>query len=79
MSKFITASQGNLDLARNRPQRRLEATDFQLEDVVDIVNEQILPEGIQFCEYISKCNRACFKKDGEYCGIRKFYNRWGIN
>lgn len=38
----------------------------------------LFPEDIKFCKYIEKCNKACFEKD-EYCGVKKFYDRYGIN
>lgn len=66
--KKIFVSQSELDLSRNRHQRRLEAKlDAQIE---------ILPKGIMFCEYINLCNKPCFKKEDDYCGVRRFYEKY---
>lgn len=83
MTKRIFVSQSEFDLGRNRHQRRLEAgLDKNQEDKIDIkelVAEQILPEGTEFCEYIEKCRKPCFKKPNEYCGVRSFLNKWGLS
>ena len=40
-----------------------------------------LPEGTEFCEYISKCNKTCFQNTNKYdnCRVRKFYDKHGEN
>ena len=45
----------------------------------NLEKEQIMPNGIEFCDYIEKCRLSCFKRPGEYCGIRTFLNKWGPN
>jgi len=46
---------------------------IRLEDIAEPI--EILPQGIMFCEYAEKCNKICFKKKDEYCGIRNYYDR----
>lgn len=46
----------------------------------DLINEQILLEGIKFCEYVGtkyECckNKVCF--ENSYCGVRDYRNKWG--
>ena len=45
----------------------------------DLEKEQIMPEGIEFCDYIERCKKSCFIISGNYCGIRHFLNKWGPN
>lgn len=38
-------------------------------------NTTVLPEGTEFCVYVEKCDKACFKNAVKYqtCQIRKLF------
>ena len=59
---------------------------YEYQDIMDAMDEQpeimydgeILPNGTKFCEYIDKCNLACFQNTERYgnCRVRKFKDKW---
>ena len=58
--------------------RNAREGNIRLENIEEIAGKtSILEEGTEFCPYIERCNKICFKKPDEYCGVRKFYDKYG--